>query len=51
MKATRDEQKHTDMLEQFETSSLNYTEMLSIRGGNDNDEGGSQDDKQDDGFN
>ena len=50
MKATRNEQKHTDMLEQFTTSSLTHTEMLTVRGGN-NDDGGSQDDKQDDGFN
>ena len=53
MKATRNEQKQTGMLEQFTANSLTHKKMLIVRGGDDstNDDGGSTQDRQEDGFN
>ena len=47
------ENDNTDMLVLFASSRLNHTEMLTIRGGEDKvkDDGGSTQDRQEDGFN
>ena len=40
-----------NMLDQFATSRLNHNDMFAVRGGTEEDDGGSPADHQEDGFN